>query len=136
MGTVYRKEIFSDPELMPEVEQFVLDVAEEIGLNENKFNNIALAVAEAISNSIKHGNKNDKNKKVFIKIEVKNDQMIVTLKDEGTGFDPNTVPDPTKPENILKESGRGVHIMRSLLDDLRFNFTPNGTEIVLIINLK
>lgn len=136
MGTVYRKEIFSDPELMPEVEQFVLDVAEEIGLNENKFNNIALAVAEAISNSIKHGNKNDKNKKVFIKIEVKNDQMIVTLKDEGTGFDPNTIPDPTKPENILKESGRGVHIMSSLLDDLRFNFTPNGTEIVLIINLK
>lgn len=121
---------------MPEVEQFVLDVAEEIGLNENKFNNIALAVAEAISNSIKHGNKNDKNKKVFIKIEVKNDQMIVTLKDEGTGFDPNTIPDPTKPENILKESGRGVHIMSSLLDDLRFNFTPNGTEIVLIINLK
>lgn len=136
MGTVYRKEIFSDPELMPEVEQFVLDVAEKIGLNENKFNNISLAVAEAISNSIKHGNKNDKNKKVFIKIEVKNDQMIVTLKDEGTGFDPNTIPDPTKPENILKESGRGVHIMRSLLDDLRFNFTPNGTEIVLIINLK
>jgi len=136
LGTVYRKEIFSDPDLMPEVEQFVLDVAEEIGLNENKFNNIALAVAEAISNSIKHGNKNDKNKKVFIKIEVKNDQMIVTLKDEGTGFDPNTVPDPTKPENILKESGRGVHIMRSLLDDLKFNFTPNGTEIVLIINLK
>lgn len=136
MGTVYRKEIFSDPELMPEVEQFVLDVAEEVGLNENKFNNIALAVAEAISNSIKHGNKNDKSKKVFIKIEVKNDQMIVTLKDEGTGFDPNTVPDPTRPENILKESGRGVHIMRSLLDDLRFNFTPNGTEIILIINLK
>lgn len=136
MGTVYRKEIFSDPELMPEVEQFVLDVAEEVGLNENKFNNIALAVAEAISNSIKHGNKNDKNKKVFIKIEVKNDQMIVTLKDEGTGFDPNTVPDPTRPENILKESGRGVHIMRSLLDDLRYNFTPNGTEIILIINLK
>ncbi len=136
MGTVYRKEIFSDPELMPEVEQFVLDVAEEVGLNENKFNNIALAVAEAISNSIKHGNKNDKNKKVFIKIEVKNHQMIVTLKDEGTGFDPNTVPDPTRPENILKESGRGVHIMRSLLDDLRFNFTPNGTEIILIINLK
>jgi len=136
LGTVYRKEIFSDPELMPEVEQFVLDVAEEVGLNENKFNNIALAVAEAISNSIKHGNKNDKNKKVFIKIEVKNDQMIVTLKDEGTGFDPNTVPDPTRPENILKESGRGVHIMRSLLDDLRYNFTPNGTEIILIINLK
>lgn len=136
MSIVYTKEIASDPDLMPEVEQFVLDVAAEVGLNQNKYNNIALAVSEAISNSIKHGNKNDKSKKVSIKIKVEDEKMIVSLKDEGTGFDPNIIPDPTQPENILKESGRGVHIMRSLLDDLKFNFTPNGTEIILIINLN
>ncbi len=136
MSIVYTKEIASDPDLMPEVEQFVLDIAAEVGLNKDKYNNIALAVAEAISNSIKHGNKNDKSKKVSINIKVEDEKMIVSLKDEGTGFDPNTVPDPTQPENILKESGRGVHIMRSLLDDLKFNFTPNGTEIILIINLN
>lgn len=136
MSIVYTKEIASDPDLMPEVEQFVLDIAAEVGLNKDKYNNIALAVAEAISNSIKHGNKNDKSKKVSINIKVEDEKMIVSLKDEGTGFDPKTVPDPTQPENILKESGRGVHIMRSLLDDLKFNFTPNGTEIILIINLN
>ena len=136
MKTIFKKDIPSDPDLMPEVEEFVLEVAEKAGLNEDKHNNIALAVAEAISNSMKHGNKNDKSKRVFIKITVNDEKMIVTLKDEGKGFDPATIPDPTKPENILKDSGRGVHIMRSLLDDLRYNFTPEGTEIILEISLN
>jgi serine/threonine-protein kinase RsbW len=136
MKTIFKKDIPSDPDLMPEVEEFVLEVAEKAGLNEDKHNNIALAVAEAISNSMKHGNKNDKSKRVFIKIAVDDEKMIVTLKDEGKGFDLATIPDPTKPENILKDSGRGVHIMRSLLDDLRYNFTPEGTEIILEISLN
>jgi serine/threonine-protein kinase RsbW len=121
---------------MPEVEELVLQAAETAGLNEDKYNNIALAVAEAISNSMKHGNKNDKSKMVFITVNADDKKMVVILKDQGEGFDPALIPDPTKPENILKDSGRGVHIMRSLLDDLRFNFTPDGTEIILEINLN
>lgn len=136
MKTILSKEIQSDPDLMPEVEALVLDAAVKAGLNEDKFNNISLAVAEAISNSIKHGNKNDKSKKVFIKISADDEKMVVVLKDQGEGFDPDIIPDPTQPGNILKDSGRGIHIMRSLLDDLRFNFTPEGTEIILEISLK
>jgi len=135
LETILKKEIHSDPDLMPEVETFVLDAAVKSGLDEDKFNNISLAVAEAISNSMKHGNKNDKSKKVLITITTDDEKMVIVLKDEGTGFDPKDIPDPTKPENILKDSGRGVHIMRSLLDDLRFNFTPEGTEIILEIKL-
>ncbi|MDZ7765366.1 MAG: ATP-binding protein [Melioribacteraceae bacterium] len=136
MGTIFEKEIPSDPELMPEVEQFILDVAKKVNLNEDKYNSISLAVAEAISNSIKHGNKNDKTKKVNIKIKTEDDKLIVILKDQGKGFDPADIPDPTQPENILKDSGRGLFIMRSLLDDLRYNFTPDGTEIILEIKLN
>ena len=121
---------------MPEVEALVLEAAIKAGLNEDKYNNISLAVAEAISNSMKHGNKNDKKKRVFITIEADNEKMVITLKDEGDGFNPNEIPDPTKPENILKDSGRGIHIMRSLLDDLHFKFTPQGTEIILEIKLQ
>ncbi len=135
LKTILKKEIQSDPDLMPEVEAFVLDAAIKAGLKEEKFNNLSLAVAEAISNSMKHGNKNDKSKKVSITIEADDVKMVVTLKDEGDGFNPQDIPDPTKPENILKDSGRGIHIMRSLLDDLRFNFTPDGTEIILEIKL-
>lgn len=136
MKTILTKAISSDPDLMPEVEELVLQAAETAGLNEDKYNNIALAVAEAISNSMKHGNKNDKSKMVFITVNADDKKMVVILKDQGEGFDPALIPDPTKPENILKDSGRGVHIMRSLLDDLRFNFTPDGTEIILEINLN
>ena len=136
METILKKEIQSDPDLMPEVEALVLEAAIKAGLNEDKYNNISLAVAEAISNSMKHGNKNDKKKRVFITIEADNEKMVITLKDEGDGFNPNEIPDPTKPENILKDSGRGIHIMRSLLDDLHFKFTPQGTEIILEIKLQ
>lgn len=135
METIFKKEIPSDPDLMPEVEQFVFETAQKVQLNEDKLNNISLAVAEAISNSMKHGNKNDKTKTVTITIKADDEKMIVILKDQGAGFDPKDIPDPTKPENILKDSGRGIHIMRSLLDDLKFNFTPDGTEIILELKL-
>ena len=131
----YRKEIPSDPDLMPEVEEFVLKIAEEVKLNPDKFNNLSLSVAEAISNSMLHGNKNDKNKKIRIKVTVDETDMKIHLKDEGQGFNPKSIPDPTKPENILKDSGRGLHIMKSFVDDLKFNFLADGTEIVLTLKL-
>ena len=132
---VYQKEIISDPDLMPEVEEFILNIAHEINLKEEKHNDLALSTAEAISNSIVHGNKLDKNKKVLVTVTVTDSQMIIMFKDEGKGFNPNDVPDPTAPENILKDSGRGIHIMKSFIDELKYNFTPEGTEAILVIGL-
>lgn len=132
---VYQKEIISDPDLMPEVEEFILNIANEINLKEDKHNYLALSTAEAISNSIVHGNKLDKNKKVLITVTVTDSQIIIMFKDEGKGFNPNDVPDPTAPENILKDSGRGIHIMKSFIDELKYNFTPEGTETILAVSL-
>ena len=128
-------EVPSDPDKMPAIEEFVLNIAREVKLHSSKHNNLALAVAEASSNSIIHGNKANKNKKVLITVRVNDKQMIITFKDEGKGFDPAKIPDPTDPENILKESGRGIHIMKSFLSELKYNFTPTGTEAILVINL-
>ncbi|MBU2508668.1 MAG: ATP-binding protein, partial [Bacteroidetes bacterium] len=89
---------------------------------------------EASANSMVHGNKRDKNKFVEIYVQVFEDRLEITFKDQGNGFNPQAVPDPTNSENILKESGRGIHIMRSFLDDLKFNFTPSGTEVTLVLN--
>ena len=61
--------------------------------------------------------------------------MKIIFKDEGEGFEPKSVPDPTTPENILKESGRGIHIMKSYLSSLSYNFTPDGTEAILEMSL-
>ena len=132
----YFKEIPSDPELLPELDSYLIDIAQRVGMNEDHFNNLSLSFSEAASNSIVHGNKKDPNKKVSITIKVTHTQMIIIIKDEGKGFKLNEVPDPTKPENILKDSGRGIHIMRSFLEDLSYNFSPTGTETILTISLK
>ena len=133
---VYSKVIESDPELLPEVEEFFLSIAEELKLNETQQNNLTLSASEAVSNSIVHGNKLDRSKKVEITVTINDTKIEIKFKDEGKGFDPKAVPDPTAPENILKDSGRGLHIMRSFLDDLRYNFTPSGTEAILTMNIE
>lgn len=133
---VYVKEVPSDPDLLPELEEFIIHIAELSHLGKEKFNNLVLSFSEAASNSFLHGNKLDKKKKVKITVKVNDEKMIVIIKDEGKGFNIKDVPDPTKPENILKDSGRGIHIMRSFLNDLKYNFTPTGTETILVISLK
>ena len=133
---MFIKEIPSDPELLPVAEEYILNIAKEVHLNEDKFNDLTLAFSEAAANSILHGNKADKSKIVTLKVTVNDDDMIISLKDQGEGFDINDIPDPTKPENILKDHGRGIHIMRSFLKDLRYNFSPEGTETILVVSLK
>lgn len=133
---ILEKEIRSDPDLLPELEELIIKLAKKYNLTDEKLNSLALSFSEAASNSIVHGNKLDVNKKVKITIKVDNDKMTVIIKDEGKGFNLSSVPDPTKPENILKDNGRGIHIMRSFLNSLKYNFTPTGTEAILEINLK
>jgi serine/threonine-protein kinase RsbW len=133
---IYTKEIQSDPELLSDAEKYILDIAREAHLNKDKFNDLELAFSEAAANSIVHGNKADKNKIVKITVKVDDDKMTISLKDQGAGFDLNEVPDPTKPENILKDHGRGIHIMKSFLSELSYNFTPEGTETILVVSLK
>ena len=133
---IFVKELPSDPELLPQAEEFIIDIAQKVKLNEDKFNSLALSFSEAASNSIVHGNKLNKNKLITITVKVENGIMEIIIKDQGKGFDPLTVPDPTKPENILKDNGRGIHIMRSFLDDLKYNSTPDGMETILVFSLK
>ena len=132
----YRKSFPSDPDLLPEIEDWIMEIAQEANLNEEKYNHLALSVAEASANSIVHGNKADKNIPVEIEVSYDSEQIEITFSDKGKGFNIAEVPDPTAPENILKDSGRGIHIMRSFLDDLRYNFSDDGTEVTLVLKLN
>lgn len=134
MAKEYKKIYPSNPDLLPEIEEYILNTLSEVGFTEDTKNNIELAVAEASANSILHGNKCDINKNVIIKISISDEKITISFQDEGTGFNPDEVPDPTKPENILRGSGRGVHIMRSLVDDLKYIFNKNSTELILTFN--
>ncbi|MCP5063453.1 MAG: ATP-binding protein [Ignavibacteriae bacterium] len=135
MTKSYNKIFKSKSTLLPEIEDYVLDIAKQTNISELKLNNLEMAVAEASANCILHGNKSDESKKVEVTIIIESNKLIVKFKDEGSGFKIDEIPDPTKPENILKNSGRGVHIMKSFLDNLEYNFTSSGTEAILTVNI-
>ena len=131
----YYIEIESDPNNLITVEEFVNYFAKDLGLNEEQLATLLLAVTEATTNAIIHANKCDKTKLVKVDVNVQNSKLIIKVIDEGTGFDPSEIPDPTKPENILKDSGRGMYLMRVYMDDLKYNVTPDGTETILTMNI-
>ena len=131
----YTLEIESNPNNLITVEEFVNYFAKDIGIPEERMNGLMLSVTEATTNAIKHANKSDESKLVKINVNVVGRKVIISVKDEGIGFDPQKIPDPTEPENLLKDSGRGVYLMRFYMDDLKYNITPTGTETILVLNL-
>lgn len=98
-----------------------------------KFINLQIACSEALINAIVHGNEEDESKNVYTNIEMNEVKMSVRIKDEGKGFKVDELPDPTSNENILKESGRGIYIIRSLVDEFVCNSSENGTEFILVV---
>jgi serine/threonine-protein kinase RsbW len=105
----------------------------EKSIGEEKYINFLIASSEAMLNAVVHGNKENPEKKVFIRIEDSENLFILSIKDEGEGFDINKIPDPTENSNIYKENGRGVFIIKSLVDEFICNTTKEGTEVILKI---
>jgi serine/threonine-protein kinase RsbW len=135
-GDQFHLEIESDPNNLITVEEFVNYFAREVGVEEEKMTGLMLSVTEATTNAIIHANSCDVNKKVNIYVNIENDSLIIKVKDEGKGFDPSKIPDPTEPENLMKDSGRGLYLMRVYMDDVKYNVTEDGTETILILKLK
>ncbi len=97
------------------------------GLDEDQLYEVGVAVRESVVNAIKHGNKNDIDKRVTVEFAVApHEYMVVLVEDQGTGFDPADIPDPLAPENIMKGSGRGILFMRNYMDDVALSRVPDG----------
>lgn len=131
----YNVEIESNPNNLITVEEFVNYFCKDINLTDDQLANVLLAVTEATTNAIIHANKCDQSKMVTIDVKVNETKLVVKIKDEGEGFDPTDIPDPTEPENLLNESGRGVYLMRVYMDNVEYNLTSSGMEIILTLNL-
>jgi serine/threonine-protein kinase RsbW len=127
--------IESDPNNLITVEEFVNYFAKDLGLDNERLAALLLAVTEATTNAIIHANKCDVNKLVTVDVQVDKTKITIKITDEGEGFDPSVIPDPTQPENLLKDSGRGVYLMRVYMDELNYNITPTGTETILTLKL-
>lgn len=116
----------SNFEFMPKVETLIDTVCFKMGVGES-FGNVLIAVTEAVNNAILHGNKNRDNAKVFIKSAEDSGSFCFSIEDEGIGFDFTVLPDPTAPENIEKENGRGIFLMKNLADEVEFE--NNGKRV-------
>ena len=116
------------------VEEFVDLISDEYNINNSYFGNILIAVTEAVTNAIVHGNKMDAEKNIFLKFEIRPKGFAFIISDEGEGFDITTITDPTDVEhNTNPNEGRGIYLIRSLADEV--NFSDNGTKIELIFDI-
>jgi serine/threonine-protein kinase RsbW len=111
-------------EMLPLV-KIVTGAMELLGFRENDILHVRLAMEEAVINSFKHGNRNDPSKQVSVRFEVGHEQVLVEVEDQGQGFDPSQVPDPTTPENLKRSSGRGILMMRTFMTWIRFSERGN-----------
>jgi serine/threonine-protein kinase RsbW len=102
----------------------------KLGLGDDFLSAIDLAVRESVANAIKHGNKFDESKNIDVKLSGSSDGFGITVRDYGTGFDVDEIPDPTNPENILKVNGRGILFMRSFMDEVEWENADGGGTVV------
>lgn len=132
----YRLVIGSDLNNVQKVEKTTEKIAKYMRFSEEEQDSLAIAVTEIVGNAIVHGNKKDKHKRVTIDFEYKEDAIIVLIQDEGAGFNENEVANPLEPENLLKESGRGIFIVRALMDQVDFFSTEKGMQVRLVKKTK
>ena len=106
------------------------------GITEDAAFAIDMAVREAVTNAVIHGNRQDENKTVDVTLKSSPDAVEISVHDQGPGFHPEEVPDPTAPENILKASGRGIFFMRSFMDEVDWSIRPGGGTTVRMLKRR
>jgi serine/threonine-protein kinase RsbW len=121
-----RLDIASRFELLELVQTVVAHLAGLAGFDEDAVHYMSVALRESVVNAIKHGNRQDEDKRVHIEFELGPQQFEITVSDEGEGFDPSQVADPLAEENLLKTGGRGIFFMRSFMDEIRYSFPAGG----------
>lgn len=95
--------------------------------------NFRVGLTEALANAMLYGNAHDPSKSVVVELMMGKGRLEATVRDQGAGFDPTSVPDPTQPENITRGCGRGLFLMRQLLDEVSYN--DQGNEVTLVLRL-
>ncbi len=117
-------------------EETAAQIAAKAGFDEETRHLISMAVREAAVNAVLHGNAYDTAKKMRVTFETTGEGMVITVSDEGRGLTNDQIPDPLAPENLLKQSGRGIFLMRSFMDDVRIRLLEPGTEVTLVKQLR
>src|ERR1051326_177516 len=111
-------------------------MATRAGFEEDDRHRISMAVREAAVNAVLHGNAYSPEKKMRVSFENTGESLVIKIADEGKGLHQEEIPDPLAPENLLKQSGRGLFLIRSFMDEVQFRVLNPGTEITLIKHVR
>jgi serine/threonine-protein kinase RsbW len=120
-------------EAVNEAAASVAGLLSRLGVGEETAFGIDMAIREAVTNAVLHGNKQDQSKCVHVTVKSLPDKLEINVRDQGTGFNPAAVPDPTEDENIMKTSGRGIFFMRNFMDEVDWSINPEGGTTVRMI---
>jgi len=127
-------QIPSLPENIRIVESFIDNVKDKYHINDNMYGNIMVAITEAVNNAILHGNNSDRRKLVDLSLVLEENEVSFTVEDQGEGFDFDNLPDPTAPENIEKEGGRGIFLIKNLSN--KYEYKQNGRIVEISFDLE
>ncbi len=121
----------SSTDYLNEVESITADIAKSLRFDESAIDDLSISITELFNNAIHHGNKNDISKDVVITYIQDPAFLVISIKDQGSGFQPEKLRDPLAPENLLAENGRGIYLVKNLVDDVKFRISDDGTEVLI-----
>jgi serine/threonine-protein kinase RsbW len=126
----------SNLESVERAEEMVLGIARRLGFDEDDLHRIAMALRESVVNAVVHGNRYNANKKVHLSVDASRGELTIRVADEGDGFDVSALPDPLAEENLMRQSGRGILLMRAFVDEFEIRRGAEcGTEIRMMKRL-
>lgn len=128
-----RIDIASRFEMLEMVQTVLSHVTGMLRLDDDSAHYVSVAIRESVVNAIKHGNRGDAGKRVAVEFLLHPGALEVMVQDEGTGFNPDTVPSPLAEENLLKADGRGIFFMRSFMDEVSYAFPARGGTVVRMV---
>ena len=134
---IVRLEFTSTFEMLDFVQVVSDHLSRGVGLDEDSMHWVSVAIRESVINAIKHGNRNDAAKHVFVEFETATradiPELAIRIRDQGEGFDPEQVANPLDEENLLKSSGRGIFLIRNFMDDVQLRRAPEGGREIRMV---
>jgi len=123
----------SIPETVAEIDSFLDQRLRAAGFPDDMLADVAVSVSEVVNNAVVHGNGRNPDKQVLLDLEIKTDRVTISVQDQGNGFDPDALPDPVASENLMRDVGRGLFIVRAYMDEVRFQKVGSeGLRITLV----
>lgn len=116
-----------------ELVQIAVEAAlQQLPVEEVFAHQVGTAIREAVANAIEHGNQSDASKQVEVDFRFEDNQIVISVTDQGLGFDPGNVPDPLEPDNLLKPNGRGILLIKEFMDEVEYSFrNDRGTALIM-----